>query len=53
MANEKKKAPVKKLDKKAMKSVKGGGGLIIDLQSPSTTTTDLSCRKQGGDGNPY
>jgi hypothetical protein len=52
MANEKKKAPVKKLDKKAMKSVKGGGGLIIDLQSP-TPTTDLTCRKQGGDGNPY
>lgn len=49
MANEKKKAPVKKLDKKAMKSVKGGGGLIIDLQS--TPTTDA--RKAGGVPTEY
>ena len=41
-----KKAPVKKtLDKKAMKSTRGGGVMIPEAMP---TTFDIICRKAGG-----
>ena len=57
--NNVKKASAKPMNKKAMKSVKGGGGLIIDRSGSSLTADsgvmvpELDCRKAGGDQTTY
>ena len=57
--NNVKKASAKPMNKKAMKSVKGGGGLIIERGGSSLTgdngvmIPDLDCRKAGGTGSDY
>ena len=52
-----KKAPAKKtLDKKAMKSTRGGGVMVPDaMPTPDSgvMVPELSCRKAGGDGTSY
>ncbi|HEX7902079.1 MAG TPA: hypothetical protein VF950_30240 [Planctomycetota bacterium] len=46
-----KKAPVKTLDKKAMKSTRGGGVMIPDaMPAPNSGVMVPDLRKAGGDG---
>ena len=57
--NNVKKASAKPMNKKAMKSVKGGGGLIIERGGSNLTSDgsvmvpELDCRKAGGTQTDY